>query len=168
MSGFLLLAFIFMACATGGLVQTVTGFGAGIILMSFFVCAMPMLPASGLATVIGTLLALSIMYSFRHYVQYKLVIIPALVNFTASTIALKVATHSDLTILKIAFSVFLIILSIYFMFFSERIKVKPSIYTAALCSAMSGTVNGLFGIGGPPMAMYYLTVTDMALHSAAV
>ena len=143
MTGLTLFAFIFVACASGGLVQTVTGFGAGIILMLFFVYAMPMLQASGLAIIIGTLLSISLLYSFRHYIQYKIVIFPALVNFAASTLALKIAASANLIGLKIAFSIFLIVLSIYFTFFSEKIKIKGNLLTATICSALSGAVNGL-------------------------
>ena len=160
MTGLNLIAFVALACVTGGVVQTLTGFGCGIILMLFFVYAMPILEASGLAMIIGTIVAMTLLYSFRHHVQYRLVIFPAIVNFVAATFGLKVAEAANLVAQKIAFSLCLIALSIYFMYFSDRIRLKGNVLTATVCSILSGFVNGMFGIGGPPMALYYLTVTD--------
>ena len=55
--------------------------------------------------------------------------------------------------------IFLILLSVYFMFFSKKLKVSGKPWTAVLCVSLSGVLSGLFGIGGPTLVMYYIAVT---------
>ena len=62
--------------------------------------------------------------------------------------------------LKFVFGIFLIIVGIYFLRFSERVKVKDTILVMVVCSFVSGLCNGLFGIGGPLMVLYYLAACD--------
>ena len=62
--------------------------------------------------------------------------------------------------LKFAFGIFLIIVGIYFLRFSDRVKVKDTIPVMFVCSFVSGLCNGIFGIGGPLMVLYYLAACD--------
>ena len=47
-------------------------------------------------------------------------------------------------------------LSIYFFFFSEKIKIKPTWYAGLIAGVISGIMSGMFAIGGPPVVIYYL------------
>ena len=64
----------------------------------------------------------------------------------------------DLSALKLYFGFFLMALGLYFMFFSEKARLKPNFPTAFICSTLSGAASGFFGIGGPLMAVYFLSV----------
>jgi len=44
--------------------------------------------------------------------------------------------------------------------FRSRIWMRGGYFNALLCSCISGICNGLFGIGGPLMARYFLFSTD--------
>ena len=55
--------------------------------------------------------------------------------------------------------VFLMLLAGYFFLFSERITLSGNRKTAAVCFALSGTTSGLFGIGGPLMALYFVATS---------
>ncbi|MBQ3193332.1 MAG: sulfite exporter TauE/SafE family protein [Oscillospiraceae bacterium] len=59
--------------------------------------------------------------------------------------------------LSLAFGVFLIVLAFYFFAFSERITMQANRKTAALCAMLSGITSGFFGIGGPLMAIYFIS-----------
>ena len=56
--------------------------------------------------------------------------------------------------------IFLIIMAIYFIFFDKKIKVKGGVISAVVCCGLAGFLAGLFGIGGPPAAIYFLAVTN--------
>ena len=46
------------------------------------------------------------------------------------------------------------------LFFSKRIKIRPTPIAAIGCGGISGIFSGLFGLGGPPIGLYFSSVTD--------
>ena len=62
--------------------------------------------------------------------------------------------------LGIAFGVFLILISLYFLLPFPTVRVSGGLMSTAVCAMVSGMSSGLFGIGGPLMAVYYLSVTE--------
>ena len=65
-----------------------------------------------------------------------------------------------LDLLSIAFGLFLIVLSVYFIFFQKSLKLRPTSFVAIVCGLVAGALSGLFSIGAPTMALYFLAVTD--------
>ena len=151
---------VMIASMLGGLVQTVTGFGGGIVIMLFLPSLMPVLQASGLNVLITMILNLMLVITFRKFVQLRLVVLPGLISFVSGTLCIYLGSNLELDAVKMIFGVFLIGLALYFIFFADRIHLKVNLPTLAVCAALAGGANGLFGIGGPPMALYYLTVTE--------
>lgn len=149
---------IVLPALAGGVIQSVTGFGAGIIMMLFFPLVLPMLKASALSTLVTLYLTVSLAWKFRKHVQISLLVLPLAVFILCTTASLQLATMLDTRNLSVLFGGFLIILSIYFIRFSDRVRLKPSPVNAAVCSGLSGLCSGMFGIGGPPMVVYYLSV----------
>ena len=47
-------------------------------------------------------------------------------------------------------------LSLYFFFFSDKIKIKPTWYAGLIAGLLSGILGGMFSIGGPPVVIYFL------------
>jgi len=150
---------VFFSSLLGGFVQTVSGFGCGIVIMLFLPYFMPIIQASGLSVLICIILNVLLVLKYRKAINTKLVFAPAVISFLISTICIYYSTRVDLSSMKMVFSLFLIALAVYFIFFSEKIKLKPNIQTVLICATLAGAANGLFGIGGPPMALYFLTVT---------
>ena len=153
-----LLLMIALPALAGGIVQAVTGFGAGIIMMLFFPLVLPMLKASALSTLVTLYLTVSLAWKFRKEVQISLLLLPLAVFLICTTAALQLATMLDTRNLSLLFGIFLIALALYFIRFSNRIPLKPSPVSASACSGLSGLCSGMFGIGGPPMVVYYLAV----------
>ena len=143
-----------------GLVQSLTGFGAGIVMMLLLPSFFNMLQAPALSCAICLGLTAPMAWKFREHIRPKLVLPPLIAYEVGAITTLNVVSHLDLGFLGIAFGVFLIVLSIYFLFFSKSAKVKPTLGSAAVCGILAGICNGLFGIGGPMMAIYFLAITD--------
>ena len=143
-----------------GCVQAVTGFGGGIMQMQFLPYFFPMNVAPAIGECTCTPLNWAIAWNYRKQINWRLVWIPTICYMAFSTLSIWLSTKVDLGGLKLVFGIFLIVLSIYFIFFSGKLKVSGSLFTAFLCSSVSGLLSGLFGIGGPTMAMYYLAVTN--------
>ena len=155
-----MLAVVFMAAMGAGVVQSLTGFGAGIVMMLFFPMLLPVLNASALSGAIGLMLSIGMAWQYRKKINVRLLVIPAVFYAVISALAISFADLMDTTLLLRVFGVFLILLSAYFLIFAGKIRVKATVGTAAVCASLSGVVGGLFGIGGPPMVVYYLSALD--------
>ncbi len=150
------LLLVAIATFTAGFVQTVTGFGAGIIIMLILPYMFPLTAASGINGCITLFLNISLVIYFWKHINFKKMILPAIIAMAFSTVAINISTSLPINTLKLVFSIFIVLLAIYFNFFN-KVEIKDTPLTMFLCSAISGSGNGLFGIGGPPMVLYYLS-----------
>ena len=143
----------------GGWDQAVTGFGGGIVIM----VVLPSLLTVGLAPAVsGTIcspLTWMIAWRYHRFIKPKQIIFPVICYIAASCTAIELSTRIDMERLKPVFGLFLVVLAIYFMVFSDRMKVKGTWLSALVCSAISGFLGGLFGIGGPMLVLYFLAVS---------
>ena len=57
----------------------------------------------------------------------------------------------------LAMTTSLIIVSIYFTFFSKRIKVKTTLPVQVTAGTLSGLMGGFFGMQGPPAVLYFVS-----------
>lgn len=139
-------------------IQRVSGFGFGIAIMT----VLPYLMNSyGEATALSGLLAaaqsLFVAVRMRQYLSWKR-LMPILITFIIVSYfsVLTVASIDDKT-LKRVLGVILIAVSIYFFFFSERIKVKPTLPIQISMGTLSGMMGGFFAMQGPPAVLYFLS-----------
>lgn len=146
-----------VGAAAAGAVQTVTGFGSGVVLIMVLSHLYAMASASSLNTAICLALSASLTWSFRRSIAWKQVFPPAVPYFITSVLAIRLLPSMDMTVLAVVFGLYL--LSLFFLFFESRIRLTGSLPTALVCGGVSGIFAGLFGVGGPLMALYFLTVT---------
>lgn len=155
---------VWMAVGLGailaGLVQTVTGFGAGVVLILILSHFFDMLVAPGINNIVGMCLTVILTWQYRRYIDLKKVLLPGIPFALTSVITIQVARSADLSMLGLVFGLFLVSLSIYFLCFDKKVKLKANVPTAVTCAVISGIFSGLFGVGGPLMALYFLQITD--------
>ena len=151
---------ILIAGVIAGALQTITGFGGSIILMAVLPYFFNMLQAAAIGQSVLLGLNLALLWSHWKKIQWKEVVFPILIYVPCSLISIQLASGLDLSALKIAFGAFLVLLGLYFFFFSQKVKLKKSIPMLVICSAVSGICAGFFGIGGPLMALFFVTITD--------
>lgn len=153
-------AAVFLAPIGAGLIQAVTGFGAGIFMMVFFPNFFPILQASALSSAISFVATCTLAWHYRKHAQWKLILLPSAVYIAMSSISIILAPYLPTETLKKTFGVVMILLSIYFLTISGKLKVKANMVSATICGMISGVMGGLFGIGGPPMVIYFLAALD--------
>lgn len=149
-----------LSAVAGGIVQTVTGFGAAVVMMLFLPSFLGMLGAPAIVQTICAGLSIPLAIKFRKQADWKACLFPAAVYIFCSAVIISLINKFDLNVLKLLFGCFLILLSAYFFFFSKSLKLKANWQTAVIVSVISGIFSGLFGIGGPLMAVYFLAATD--------
>lgn len=144
----------------GALIQGVTGFGASLTIMTFLPYFVALPQAVALSGVIPMVQMAVLVWLYRRYINIRRLVIPTIFYLIGCWLSINYTMSFDPRVLKLAFGLFLIVVSIYFLRFSEMVKVKDTIPVMVSCSFISGICNGVFGIGGPLMVLYYLAASD--------
>ncbi|MGE4454276.1 MAG: sulfite exporter TauE/SafE family protein [Sphaerochaeta sp.] len=160
---------VFFIVLFGAFLQANIGFGFPIFAMIFFPSLFPFSTAVTLNQIIA--LASTGFLTIRYWksIQWKmllpLLITSLLIGSLVIISSLQVASSTLTGIL----GVFLMGLALYFAFFSKRITIKPTIMNGLLMGMVAGLGNGLFGIGGPPVALYlFAAVEDKKQYLATI
>ena len=142
-------------------VQRTTGFGFGIFIMTVLPYLMP---SYGEATTLSGLLAsvtsLIITVKYRRVIAWRK-LLPILAAFLlTSFLAVQMLTWMRGDTLKYVLGITLILCAVYFNFFADKMKVKPTLGMQATLGTLSGIMGGLFGMQGPPAVLYFLAVSE--------
>lgn len=160
---------LILLCTGASFVQRVCGFGFGVFIMTMlpYLC-----PSYGEATTLsGILSAMQSLYVL--FVLYKLVdwkhLWLILLSCTVfSYLAIQFVASATDSLLKILLGVVLILLSLYFLFISPKLQLRPSKTLQVSMGALSGVMGGLFGMHGPPAVIYFLSVEQSKYRYMAV
>lgn len=150
--------FVLLPAILAGIVQGVTGFGSAIVLMVFLPTILPIPQSAGVASLIMSVANIMLAWRYRHSVKFKRIIWPFLVYASVAFMALKLVNLIDVHLLKAMLGGLLVALSLYFLFVKSDSKKHYPIYIAIIFMVVSGFFNGLFGIGGPLIALYFLSL----------
>lgn len=143
----------------GGLIQTVIGFGNGMVMMLVLPYFLGMIAAPALSGAACVGLNLTLVWKFRHYFDFKAVALPVGVYVVCSVLIIRQIQGINMDVLSLVYGIFLLLFAIYLLFFSEKIHFKADWKSAILCGGISGVLSGLFGIGGPLMAVYFVSAS---------
>jgi len=147
-----------------------SGFGLGIFAMLF----LPYLfddinVASSISCLWAFTSATYNAVKYRRNINFK-IIIPLIL---AASLVVPFAVYaSDIVsqrIMKPILGIVLILLSLYFLLLSNKIKFKATPVNAIFAGALGGILNGLFATGGPPIVLYLANaITDKAVYFASI
>ena len=117
------------------------------------------MPSYGSATLLAGMLAatqsLFVCVRYRQNLHIRRHLPIVLAFLVTSAISIHYLQQLDDTYIKKILGVTLILLSIYFLIFSERIKVHTSNALQIGMGMISGVMGGLFAMQGPPAVLYY-------------
>jgi uncharacterized membrane protein YfcA len=147
-----------LSSIAGGFIQGLTGFGSAIILMIFYPLCFNILQSAAISNCACIFLCLSLVIIYRKYIKLKRVLIPLVSFAVLNAAATFFAAHINAASLKPYLGILLVLLALYFIFFSKRIHLKGRPVEGIGFAALSGSMNGFFSISGPPMALYYISV----------
>ena len=160
---------IFLLSIGASFVQRTTGFGFGIFIMTMLPTIMS---SHGEATTLSGILAMTtsliiVIQKYRFIVWRRL--LPILLTFIVVSIgAIFVLKRMEYSILNILLGITLVVVSIYFSFFSKRIKVKTTLPVQITAGTLSGLMGGFFGMQGPPAVLYFVNSEKDKEHYLAV
>lgn len=140
------------------LLQAVTGFGFGIIMMATMPLFLPYELALNISTSLSLLLNLTILVRCWRHIQWRQLAFPALFCVLGSSTGMFLMSASPSPIYKRLLGVFLVLLAIWLLFFSDKVHIQPRMRNAAIVGIISGLCGGLFSVSGPPMILYFVSV----------
>lgn len=149
---------IFLLAMGASFVQRTTGFGFGIFIMTMLPFLMP---SYGEATALSGLLALTTSmiaaWKYRRMITWRRLIPILSVFFVISSIAICLLTRIHDSMLRKILGFVLISVSIYFTFFSHRIRFGTTLPYQIGAGTISGLMGGFFGMHGPPAVLYFIS-----------
>lgn len=148
-------------------IQSVTGFGFGIFAMMLLPALLLYTEANVLSSMLSVLTSVTIAFVMRRSISWKNTVFPLIGCLFATYVAVNfVKTQKNETLMLLLGAV-LFILSLYFFFFSGKIRIRPAWYTGLIAGLFSGLMGGMFSIGGPPVVIYFLQSEEDSDHYLA-
>lgn len=139
--------------------QALTGFGFALTALPFlnFVIASysDMLCVSNVLSLI--VLGLYT-WMLRHDAEPKKTFPVLLGFFLSCALVVHALPTFDTTFLRRVLGALLVLLGVYFWRWQSKVAIRATFRNGFLCGLLSGVLSGAFGIGGPPLAAYFLTV----------
>lgn len=150
---------IILPAILAGLVQGLTGFGAAIIMMIFLPALLPIDQSAGVAGLIMSASVAMLVWRYHQAVEFKRIIIPFIVYASVAAWSVHLGQVLNLKLLRLLLGGLLVGLAIYFTLSKQAGTQRYPFYIAGSFMIISGFFNGLFGIGGPLMALYFLSLS---------
>ena len=158
---------IFLLAVGASFVQRTVGFGFGIFIMT----ALPFLmPSYAEAVTLSGLLSLTsataVMVQYVRYVTWKRLLSMVAAFTVFSTFAIMMLDKIEGPAMRTILGIMLIILSLYFGFFKEKLqkRIKPTTGWLLGTGSVSGIMGGLFGMHGPPVVLYLVVSEPSKNH----
>ena len=156
-----LLSILFVAIVilAGSCVQSALGFGTTMFSMGFLPLIMEYSKAMGLSIVVVSISTVYISVKYRDSIRWGVMlpfliptaVITGIVNFLSAKVS------SDMMYLLLGFM--FVAVSIFFFFFSDKVRIKPTPVSGTILGVICGICYGLFASGGPTAALYLLPAT---------
>ncbi len=155
---------------SGSFIQRVTGFGYGIFMMMF----LPGLMGSSVeaAATAGLISCCTCTYNvirLRKSAQWKLAVPTVAASLITVPLAVGWVNAVPEALVRSLLGAVLILLSLYFMFFAGKIRMRPSVPGGLAAGAVSGILGGMFSMGGPPIVLDLVqAVSDKTAYLATM
>lgn len=145
----------------GGFIQRVSGFGLGIFVMLFLPYFMPThTAAAAIAALFSGATSTFNAIRYRKNISYKIAFPMICASLLSIPVAVRFSKAVSGNLFQILLGAVLVALSLYFMFFNQNLRLKPTVANGVLSGALSGILGGLFSTGGPPAVLYLSSAID--------
>jgi uncharacterized membrane protein YfcA len=154
------LVYIFLLSIVASFIQRTAGFGYGIFIMTVLPFLMPSYAEatalSGLLAMANPLYVTIKMHKQLEWKKLLPILIPSLV---ISTICIICLNRIEDKTLRMVLGVVLMLVSLYFIYFSNRIRLRDTPLVSLAAGSLAGAMGGFFGMQGPPAVLYYISTT---------
>lgn len=120
-------------------------------------------PIAQSAAVAGVIMAASVItlvWRYHQHIHFRQIIVPFIVYASVAAYSVHLGQVLDVQLLRRLLGALLVSLAGYFSLSKRAANQTYPWWLAGLFMIISGFFNGLFGIGGPLMALYFLSLAD--------
>lgn len=150
------LALVALISLAGSFVQASTGFGYAVTVMALWPLFLPYKTALVVELAAAMFLCVAIAVRYWRFVNWRQLLAPGGAALVTNWLGLQIMDGAPDTVLRRLLGAALMALAVYFLFFSERLKIRPTLAAGLIAGGVAGLTGGLFSIGGPPIVVYYL------------
>lgn len=163
------LFFIVLMTIFGGLFRAYTGFGAGLVMVPSFSLILQPVDAIIIIALLNQVTMLQLLPGSISNAPWKEVTTIAATSIAATPFGVYLLTISDADMLKKGLGALLIASSLLLLS-GWRYRGAESRLKDAAVGAMSGTLGGWTGMGGPPVILYFLSreLTSVRARAALI
>ena len=147
---------ILVIIAAAALLQAFMGFGLPIVVMATLPFFIEYSRALAIAQAVGLVSTTFVALRFRKNIRFDILVPVMIPSLLIQVIATIVSVKAAGTVLFVMLGVLLIILSLYFLAFSDKIVFNPTKKLSLGVGLVCGVCAGLFAINGPQAALYVL------------
>lgn len=156
-----LLPVLMASTLIAGIVQGISGFAFAIVFLAIMQYFIPYTELLALSSSLCIIILGVNAFAFRKHIQWKLLPLPLLINFVVTVAAIQLLKDTmDFPYWHKLLGIVFILLAIYLYRWQQKIHIRSNFATILLLSGAGGILGGLFGVGGPPLVLYYLATTD--------
>lgn len=157
-----ILTFVLVAAITlaASYIQGATGFGFGIFAMILLPSILAYTEANVLSSILSSLSSLFVAILMFRKIHWRNTIFPVVGCLVSTYLAVSIIKTQSPKVLTLLLGVALFALSMYFFFFFDKIKIKPTWYAGLIAGILSGIMSGMFSMGGPPVVIYFMQSED--------
>jgi uncharacterized membrane protein YfcA len=146
---------VFLLSILGSTIQSVVGFGYVMLAMAVWPLFLPAGDCVLLAQIGGVLMTLFLLMGHVKEVNWRKIALPTLLSSAASLGSLFFLRSLDTSAYMKALGVVLLLLALWMMKFSAKVKIRPTPLNGILAGALAGLMGALFAVAAPPLILYY-------------
>lgn len=152
---------LLLATFLGGLVQGISGFAFGIVFIAIMQNFMPYTELLALSALLCIVMLAVNAFLYRKHIVWRWLPLPLAINFVFVMGALRFLKYTaSFPYWHKLLGVVFILLSLYLYFWQQKLQIRPTLRNALLFCGTGGIMTGLFGMGGPPMVLYFLAIAN--------
>jgi len=157
---FVNLIFIFVIAFAGSVLQNTIGFGTIIVCMAILPMFLPVQTALTISLVGGAVLSWWMLFGIWKSIDWKKILLPTIFACISIVASLFFARKLDEGIYMKLLGAMLVLLCIWMMCFAAKVHIKSNNRNGIIAGTLSGVMGALFGIGAPPLVLYYSSTTE--------
>ena len=146
-------------------VQRTIGFGFGIFVMTMLPLLMPSYAeATTVSGLLASLTALVVTIRMWRYINWKRLAVLLVSFYVVSSVCIYLLAGFQDSKIEMVLGVVLILLSLYFIFLSEKVHIGKTVGWEIGAGSVSGAMGGFFAMQGPPAVLYLIASEPTKEH----
>jgi uncharacterized membrane protein YfcA len=148
------LIFPIVVLSVAATVTGVAGFGLGLVSMGLLSYFIGLKDANVVVTLVGLCLVTSLLIPLRQHIKFRNLLLLLIGMLGGTPIGVFIIAHFDEHIMKRILGGFILCYFCYELFLSSRVNYHFGRKSGVFFGLLSGTFEGAFSTGGPPVVLY--------------